>query len=109
MRSLRAASAVPQRLARCARKPLASGARPLACEAKPFFRYLSAWFCPFAHRATIALEHHRDRVDYEWVEALGWTRKETKVCPEKSLRARRFCASHAERLGAQQRHSSRVL
>lgn len=106
---------------------------------KPFFRYLSAWFCFFAHRATIALEHHADRctaryvhvldeyvyvykysicihvhivcmhvylcvfmriyppvcmyvrvcacacacvcasrVGYEWVEALGWTRKETK-------------------------------
>jgi glutathione S-transferase len=43
---------------------------------KPKFRYLSAWFCPFAHRATIALEHHRDRVDYEWVEALGWYQKE---------------------------------
>jgi len=46
--------------------------------AGPFFRYLSAWFCPFAHRATIALEHHAGRVGYEWVEALGWTRKETK-------------------------------
>ena len=45
---------------------------------RPFFRYLSAWFCPFAHRATIALEHHAARVGYEWVEALGWTRKETK-------------------------------
>jgi hypothetical protein len=39
---------------------------------RPAFRYLSAWFCPFAHRATLALEHHRGRVDYEWVEALGW-------------------------------------
>jgi alpha/beta superfamily hydrolase len=38
----------------------------------PTFRYLSAWFCPFAHRATLALEHHRDRVQYEWIEALGW-------------------------------------
>lgn len=43
---------------------------------KPKFRYLSAWFCPFAHRATIALEHHRDRIDYEWVEALGWYQQE---------------------------------
>ena len=34
----------------------------------PKFRYLSAWFCPFAHRATLALEHHKGRVDYEWVE-----------------------------------------
>lgn len=34
----------------------------------PKFRYLSAWFCPFAHRTTLALEHHADRVDYEWVE-----------------------------------------
>eukprot|EP01083_Nonionella_stella_P287027 976920_1 len=36
------------------------------------FRYLSAWFCPFAHRTTIALEHHASRIDYEWIEALGW-------------------------------------
>lgn len=34
----------------------------------PHLRYLSAWFCPYAHRATIALEHHAGRVDYEWVE-----------------------------------------
>ncbi len=34
----------------------------------PKFRYLSAWFCPYAHRATIALEHHAGRIDYEWVE-----------------------------------------
>lgn len=38
-------------------------------------RYLSAWFCPYAHRATIALEHHARRVPYEWVEALGWERR----------------------------------
>lgn len=42
---------------------------------KPKFRYLSAWFCPFAHRATIALSHHQSRIDYEWVEALGWERR----------------------------------
>jgi glutathione S-transferase len=45
---------------------------------KPKFRYLSAWFCPFAHRATLALEHHAERVDYEWVEALGWEQREDK-------------------------------
>lgn len=39
-----------------------------AAKAVPKFRYLSAWFCPFAHRATLALEHHAHRVDYEWVE-----------------------------------------
>lgn len=33
-------------------------------------RYFSAWFCPFAQRCTIALEHHKLR--YDWVEALGW-------------------------------------
>lgn len=49
----------------------------LAAE-KPKFRYLSAWFCPFAHRATLALEHHASRVDYEWVEALGWEQREDK-------------------------------
>ena len=42
---------------------------------RPAFRYLSAWFCPFAHRATIALEHHRDRLSYEWIEALGWEKR----------------------------------
>jgi glutathione S-transferase len=43
--------------------------------AVPKFRYLSAWFCPFAHRATLALEHHAGRVAYEWVEALGWEQR----------------------------------
>eukprot|EP00040_Diaphanoeca_grandis_P024805 m.136808 g.136808 ORF g.136808 m.136808 type:complete len:285 (-) comp29881_c0_seq1:62-916(-) len=33
-------------------------------------KYFSSWFCPFAHRATIALEHHH--VPYKWEEALGW-------------------------------------
>jgi glutathione S-transferase len=41
----------------------------------PKLRYLSAWFCPYAHRATLALEHHAGRVDYEWVEALGWNQQ----------------------------------
>ena len=35
-------------------------------------KYFSAWFCPFAHRATIALEHHRAAVPFEWEESLGW-------------------------------------
>ena len=43
-----------------------------------FLRYLSAWFCPFAHRATIALEHHRSRVSYEWIEALGWEKRKNQ-------------------------------
>jgi glutathione S-transferase len=46
---------------------------------KPKFRYLSAWFCPYAHRATIALEYHKAHIDYEWVEALGWYQKETNA------------------------------
>jgi len=45
---------------------------------KPKFRYLSAWFCPYAHRATLALEHHSDRIDYEWIEALGWKQQADK-------------------------------
>jgi hypothetical protein len=32
----------------------ATAATPLGVD----LRYLSAWFCPFAHRATLALEHH---------------------------------------------------
>eukprot|EP00804_Cyclotella_cryptica_P023459 CCRYP_012113-RA/>CCRYP_012113-RA protein AED:0.04 eAED:0.04 QI:5/0.9/1/1/0.4/0.27/11/4736/114 len=39
----------------------------------PKLRFLSAWFCPYAHRATIALEHHAGRVEYEWVE--GWEQR----------------------------------
>ena len=42
---------------------------------KTKFQYLSAWFCPFAHRATLALEHHAERVEYEWIEALGWEQR----------------------------------
>ena len=37
-------------------------------------KYFSSWFCPFAHRSTIALEHHRNAVVWEWEEALGWTK-----------------------------------
>ena len=39
---------------------------------KPALTYYSAWFCPFAHRATLALEHHAAAVPYTWEEALGW-------------------------------------
>jgi glutathione S-transferase len=46
-----------------------------ATKAVPKLRYLSAWFCPYAHRATIALEHHADRIEYEWIEALGWEQR----------------------------------
>jgi glutathione S-transferase len=41
-------------------------ATPAAAAAKtalPKLRYLSAWFCPYAHRATLALEHHQGRVE----------------------------------------------
>lgn len=37
-------------------------------------KYYSAWFCPFAHRATLALEYHG--VKYEWIEALGWEKRD---------------------------------
>ena len=42
---------------------------------KPHLYYMSAWFCPFAHRATLALEHHGDHLTYEWIEALGWEKR----------------------------------
>lgn len=45
-----------------------------AASAQPL-RYLSAWFCPYAHRATIALEHHAKTVPFVWVEALGWEKR----------------------------------
>ena len=41
----------------------------------PPLTYYSAWFCPFAHRATIALEHHEGAVPYQWEEALGWEKR----------------------------------
>ena len=47
-------------------------------KAAPKFQYLSAWFCPYAHRCSLALEHHQGRVDYEWVEALGWEKQADK-------------------------------
>ena len=40
----------------------------------PPLRFLSAWFCPFAHRAHIALEHLG--ISYNYVEALGWIEKD---------------------------------
>jgi len=36
----------------------------------PPLRFLTAWFCPFAHRTHLALEHLQ--LSYDWVEALGW-------------------------------------
>ena len=51
----------------------------------PKFRYLSAWFCPYAHRATLALEHHAGAIEYEWVEALGWEQRKGRL--EVHLRA----------------------
>ena len=45
-----------------------SAASKAGTAALPKLRYLSAWFCPYAHRSTIALEHHAGRVEYEWVE-----------------------------------------
>ena len=56
-----------------------AAATSAARETLPKFRYLSAWFCPYAHRATLALEHHHGRVDYEWVEALVRRIDETEI------------------------------
>jgi len=44
----------------------------------PMLTYYSAWFCPFAHRCTLALEHHRGHVRYEWVESLGWEKRDNQ-------------------------------
>ena len=48
------------------------GARRFSTATPAPLKYYSAWFCPFAHRATLALEHHQGHVPYEWEEALGW-------------------------------------
>jgi glutathione S-transferase len=53
----------------------AAAVKSAATSGVPKLRYLSAWFCPYAHRATLALEHHQGRIDYEWVEALGWNQQ----------------------------------
>ena len=69
--------------------------------------YYSAWFCPFAHRATLALEHHSAAVPYTWEESLGWEQRppsgeEDFAAEERSdwwYRAP-LCASNHERLSA---------
>jgi glutathione S-transferase len=45
----------------------------IAPKRAPKLIYFSAWFCPFAHRATLALEHyaHGGEISYEWKESLG--------------------------------------
>ena len=53
----------------------ASNPTPAAGTAKNPLKYFSAWFCPFAHRATIALEYHRSAVHYDWEESLGWEQR----------------------------------
>jgi hypothetical protein len=41
----------------------AAAAAAASSDIVPKLRYLSAWFCPYAHRATLALEHHQGRVE----------------------------------------------
>ncbi len=70
-------------------RPLRGGGRPLSSSAAAAPRceleYYSAWFCPFAHRATLALEHHAPSgVDYNWIEALGWSKKDEEELDENS-------------------------
>lgn len=60
---------------------MAQRARALASAAAaavPRLTYYSAWFCPYAHRATIALSHHERSVKSDWVESLGWERRPTE-------------------------------
>ncbi|KAH8044443.1 glutathione transferase [Aureococcus anophagefferens] len=72
-RKISASSGAPARRG-LARRPRGARARSAGGGGGAPLTYYSAWFCPFAHRATIALEHHG--IDYEWVEALGWERRE---------------------------------
>lgn len=58
-------------------------------------KYFSAWFCPFAHRATIALEHHgRDYIDWEWEESLGWENRKPSGEEEFDARDRKDWIYH---------------
>jgi len=41
-------------------------------------KYFTAWFCPFAHRCTMALEHHKGHVGYVWKESLGWEKRDNE-------------------------------
>jgi glutathione S-transferase len=42
--------------------PASAAAAAVKTAALPKLRFLTAWFCPYAHRATLALEHHRGRL-----------------------------------------------
>lgn len=70
------------------RQQLSSGAAaasPSSSSSSVELDYYSAWFCPFAHRATLALEHHAPSgVRYNWIEALGWSKKDTEELDENS-------------------------
>lgn len=59
-----------------------SSTRPLSSSPPPL-TYFSSWFCPFAHRCTLALEHHE--VPYEWVEALGWETRAPSGDPSEDI------------------------
>ena len=48
----------------------------------PKVTYYSAWFCPFAHSATLALERHRGFVSYERIESLRWKKRRSKTTEE---------------------------
>mmetsp|Transcript_28799 Transcript_28799/g.81126 ORF Transcript_28799/g.81126 Transcript_28799/m.81126 type:complete len:287 (+) Transcript_28799:111-971(+) len=54
---------------------MACSSNSAAGGAAPLLKYFSAWFCPFAHRATIALHHHSQLLNWEWVESLGWEKR----------------------------------
>ena len=72
--------ALPSQYTHCAILPLQpqhKKAMTVTSVTIPKFRYLSAWFCPFAHRTTLALEHHAGRVEYEWIEVMRERRKNT--------------------------------
>ena len=75
MRSSLLSQVFKQRSKQLSRRQFSTNTTTPSNITKPKFRYLSAWFCPFAHRATLALEHHSSSIDYEWIEALGWEQR----------------------------------
>jgi len=89
MNAMRVSFAAKRLLRQLSIKPKAPQLlRQLSTTPKPprKFQYLTAWFCPYAHRCTLALEHHKGFIEWDSVEALGWESKPSEVGEEHDKR-----------------------